>query len=254
MHCGSPKLLESPKMYDVQGGPRINTSPPSRSYVGIPLTPMNPDYEYMLPPQLALRASLQLCVGSSTKLNSTDSAVGPQCIDAATPCPCGIGATNVALTTDGRPTATVLMSNTACIGTCISTRSGSEDNGHTQQLKVMADESFMHTEVNGQAEEVSQINSTCVVAPAWATWSHGDRSAATAVQPGLGVRCGPDAIRDSSIMIPGRPSGAGAANSQKQEQWLHWQLNQFTKEDIFLGRFEVLGQRERRRGGAARCA
>lgn len=77
-----------------------------------------------------------------------------------------------------------------------------------------------------------------------------------------GARPARSASGQGSLFSRGRGAGAetlaagtnsSMGRSQQGEHRLHWQLNQFSKEDVFMGRFEVFGPRQRRRGGAVRC-
>lgn len=73
-------------------------------------------------------------------------------------------------------------------------------------------------------------------------------------KPSMGSNDGSNAAASITRSVQSRGATARAAgstvHSQQEEEHLHLQLNLFHKDDIFLGRFEVLGRRQRRRGGA----
>ena len=210
------------------------------------LTPMNPDYEYALPAHLALAKFETLGSAVATSTGHWSTAVGHPCTRRA----CQAGAVTC---TSTLPSATIGAANHNCNEICgwancnlNGSSEGSEDTSELHVKKTLLWSAVPTGEIQ-LAERSKETDAT-------------EKSGHTCqAQPAMGkpenLRSSDDGTRQGRLCSHGdvTPAGGtalGTDQSQRQEQWLHWQLNQFKKDDVFMGRFEVLGKRQRRRGGA----
>lgn len=223
---------------------------------------MNPDYEYMLPPHLQLLPHTSSSPGPQLQAFGLTSTVHPAAAPpvpgatipthaAASSCPAGLPAQQV---------GAAFPSPQSCRRTSASAGSPPDADDHADPLDGEAVAACSRAPavqgVPRPAEEICEVSAAGAATPAdeRLSFSHGKLSTASAGSRtcGQGAHRSPCAASASRSEAPPVTSAASLAHSQEEEQWLHWQLNQFKKEDVFLGRFRVLGQRHRRRGGAAR--
>eukprot|EP00892_Ulva_mutabilis_P004151 jgi/Ulvmu1/2107/UM125_0011.1 len=181
----------------------------------IPLTPMNPDYDYLLPPQLALFAQPP-----------------------------------TAASADAEPGGTIVLPPYT-VSTCSAADHLSK---HVHPLaSTTSHSSKPHTEppyTAGLARCSWPLQHVMSVQlQAATTGSTGPRDG---FDPSISIQ----RAATLPFQLKQRAQGTDSAGvcpeeQQRREQRLHQQLNLFQRDDLFLGRFEVLGRRQRRRGGQA---
>lgn len=221
---------------------KASSGPGKHTPGAIPLTPMNPDYEYDLPPHLALVGSL-LEVDSSTMYVSIASAAACQ-----TPTSNSTGTVPAALACDHEEHCN--HDGTCCAWTTSSGSDNAHDHPHEAKVEEVAGRSVLRAStLAGESDDSAR--STGLAAQDDRKTGKFVPSPLVPCTTGRGLGPSPRAGDGEVCTSPPEHLGKSTIGRGNQEQWVHWQLNQFTKDDVFLGRFEVLGQRQRRRGGVS---
>lgn len=210
-----------------------------------PASALNPDFEYALPLHLALFAqpSSSLALTGYTEPGSTV-VVAPYTVS-PTQAVCAAAAASTPTHTSDEQTrdgGSAVLPGVSLPGSAVNISSGGDENNRVSWQSDVQHNPAMHMGGDGvlTPKESEQHHDGCA-----------SPHAADAVEGGKEIRQGLqcDALAHAADMNKQKPDVATRVLARRLQR----QLDSFTASDLFLGRLEMLGRGQRRRGGTTRC-